>query len=177
MAKKPVKRPSVQRQIGVALPDEMRDLLENAAKGAGHSIAEEIRKRLERTFEEESIDEDTRNLLNAIKLLAYLILFQTGRSWHEHPAAASVMRHAIDARLLRYQGGDGEAQFSPDELPTRESRFIATLPDDPRTLGAALSTVADVGDALGIKAHSFVATWEDESRGHQRKELKDEGGT
>lgn len=60
------------KQIGVLLSDDTRKRLETAAAAGGHSIAEEIRQRLERTFEEESLDPKMRKLMNAIKEMVEL---------------------------------------------------------------------------------------------------------
>ena len=142
-------RGSQQKQIGVALADAVRARVEAAANKAGHSIAEEIRQRLERTFVDDDVDPETQRMMNAIRFLAVLIKIQTGQNWYSNPAATSVMRHAIDALLVRLKGGDGEAEFLPDELPPKETRWLP-LPDDPRGMGVALAAAAGLGDRLGM---------------------------
>ncbi|SRR6266446_7529267 len=135
-------RGSRQKQMGVALPDDVRAQVEVAANKAGHSIAEEIRRRLERTFLDDTIDPETRKLTDTIALLAHLVKLQTRHSWFEHPAAASIMKHAIDERLARTKGGDGKAVFNPDELPPTEKRYAALLSDDPQIIGSVLAGIA-----------------------------------
>jgi hypothetical protein len=130
----------------LALLDELRARVEPAANRAGHSFPEEIRQRLERTFAEDAIDPETRKLMAAIGFLASLISGQTGHEWHSHPAAASVMKHAIDALLARYKGGDGKAEFLQDELPPRETRSLAA--DNSREMGIAMAAVVGLVDDI-----------------------------
>lgn len=125
------------KQMGVGLPELLRAQLERAAKDAGHSIAAEIRSRLERTFKEDADDQATRALAVAVVNFAALVRLQTGHAWHSHPAASRVMRQAIISRLARLKGGwEEEAAFAPGELPT--ARIFAPGSDDPREMGLAL---------------------------------------
>src|SRR5579859_4871669 len=91
------------RQIPVALSADSRARLEEAAANAGHSLAEEIRRRLERTFVEDATDQPTRDLMLTFDDLNRLVAAQTGYSWYTHPGAWSVLRAAILARLDRLQ--------------------------------------------------------------------------
>jgi hypothetical protein len=143
-------RGSRQKQMGVALPDDIRAQVEAAAERAGHSIAEEIRQRLERTFQEDAIPAQTRVLMLEIKLLAGLIEIETGREWTSHPATTSVMKHAIDARLARMRGGDGNATFEPNELPPKADRLIVS--DDSRTMATMLDIFVESKSADSKKA-------------------------
>ena len=52
--------------MGVALPDDLREQLQRAADAAGHSVAAEIRQRVERTFSEDAIDPVMRELIAGI---------------------------------------------------------------------------------------------------------------
>src|SRR3974390_861528 len=74
------------RQLGVKLTDDLREQLEVARTKAGHSVGEEIRQRLERTFREDALDPlppgkrrdlvadpQTRELLAAIVRLADMV--------------------------------------------------------------------------------------------------------
>jgi hypothetical protein len=149
-------RGSRQKQLAVALPEDIRARVEAAAGQSGHSLAEEIRQRLERTVEDDAIDPETRKLMEAVELLAQLVKIQTGHSWFDHPAATSVMKHAIDARLARMMGGDGEATFLPDELPPKEIRFLAAGSDDPRMMAVALNTIAEFDNAFGVKRRGLA---------------------
>lgn len=76
--------------------------------------------------------------MSAIDALSTLVQLQTGHSWHSHPAAHWVMRHALTARLQRLRP-EGERVFAPDELPT--ARLVAAGSDDPQTMGVSLEAV------------------------------------
>ena len=140
---------SEEVRLRLVLLNEVRAWVEAPANKAGHSFAEEIKQRLQNSLAEDQIDPETRRLMNAVRFLASLISIQTGHKWHNHPAAASVMRHAIDAQLAHVKGGEGETQFIPDELPPKESRWLP-LPDDSRGMGVALATAAGLGERLGM---------------------------
>src|SRR5215470_2152530 len=90
-----------QKQMGVALPDSLRELLEAACAGTNQSLAEEIRDRLWRTFKEDWIGNPVRNFMTEVGILASLTQAQTGHDWRTHPASSAVLRHAIYARLAR----------------------------------------------------------------------------
>jgi plasmid stability protein len=140
---------SEEVRLRLVLLSEVRTWVEAAANKAGHSVAEEIKQRLQNSLADDQIDPETRRLMNAVRFLASLISIQTRHKWYSHPAAASVMKHAIDAQLAHFRGGDGEAQFTPDELPPKESRWLP-LPDDSRGMGVALATAAGLGERLGM---------------------------
>ncbi len=140
---------SEEVRLRLVFVSEVRAWVEAAASKAGHSFAEEIKQRLQNSLAEDAIDPETRRLMNAVRFSASLIGIQTGHQWHSHPAATSVMKHAIDAQLVHLEGGDGESQFLPDELPTKESRWLP-LPDDSRGMGVALAAAAGLGERLGM---------------------------
>jgi hypothetical protein len=99
--------------------DDLRgDLEEDAAARSGCSIAEEIRRRLLRRFQQDLIDKLVRNFITEAAMLAKLTRAQTGQDWHTHPATNAVLRHAINARLARTKL-DGPEMFAPVELPSR----------------------------------------------------------
>jgi hypothetical protein len=112
--------------------------LEAASQAAGHSLGEEIRQRLERTFEEDGYSEETRRLVGAVRELTTYVRLQTGHDWFAHPAAARVLQYAITARLSRLKP-EGEAIFAPGELPT--ARLVAQGSDDPEAMGLGLEAV------------------------------------
>jgi hypothetical protein len=128
------------KQLKVGLPDALRSRLGTAAAASGKGLAEEIRGRLERTFENEIErgDAPTLKLSEAIEKLATLVSIQTGHAWHAHPAANRVMRFAITGRLARLTP-QGDAVFAPSELPT--ARLVAPGSDDPEAMGLALETL------------------------------------
>jgi hypothetical protein len=131
-------RGPLKRQMGVALDPKLRARLEAASVTAGHSVASEIRRRLEQSFEAEGLDLPTRRLMAAIGELAVLVRLQTNHAWHSHPAANRVFRHALTARLARLKPS-GEPVFAPNELPT--VRLVAAGSDDPEAMGLALEAV------------------------------------
>jgi hypothetical protein len=126
-----------KKQMGVALGDALRAELEKSAAERGHSIAEEIRRRLDESYDYDAQDAPTRSLMDAIGRFAELVRLQTGRSWHEHPAANRVMRHAITSRLARLRP-PGEDEFNPNELP--RNRLVAA--DNTEAMGQGLEAIA-----------------------------------
>jgi hypothetical protein len=142
MGRPPLK--NKQRQIAVALPPDYRERLEQAACAAQHSIAEEIRLRLERTFNSERLDPPTRDLLPAIPRLAELVRAQTGLDWHVHLEAWLVFRHAIDARLDRLRppmtsrpSADRTSPLGPLVSPV--GPLVSS--ENPETVGAGLEAI------------------------------------
>jgi hypothetical protein len=125
----------VQKQMGVALPDALREALEAACAGTNRSIAEEIRVRLWRTYREDLIPDSLRNFMTEVGVLAFLTDMETGQNCQTHPAASAVFKHAISARLARTRA-EGPEMFAPGELPSR--RWVAPGSDDPQTMGIAL---------------------------------------
>jgi hypothetical protein len=106
----------------VALGDEMRQQLEKAAEASGASVAEEIRRRVARTFEEDAkaatIDEATRNLHGKIADLAEEVELETAGAWHAHPGSFAVFRRGVLWLL---------AQLKPEGAPTLFER-VPPLP-------------------------------------------------
>jgi hypothetical protein len=115
----------LKRQMGVALPDDLKAQLEQTAREAGHSIAEEIRQRLEASFAvTSSVPPRTLELVRTIATLDAVLMRATGRKWHEHPAAFSVFEQAIALHFERLKTSlplAGEPVFKPDELPPDSS--------------------------------------------------------
>jgi hypothetical protein len=134
---KMVRHPSGEkRQIPIAFSGMQRERLEVAAKQNGHSLAEEVRRRLERTFDQDDLDAPTRKLIAAIESLTTLVRLQTNYDWHAHAGAHRVLRHAINARLARLKP-EGEPTFNVEELP--KARLVAA--DDPDTMGKGLEAI------------------------------------
>lgn len=122
------------KQLKISLEDGVRESLEAAAKAGGHSLGEEIRQRLDRTFQE--ADPQTRELLDAIDSLTTLVRLQTGRDWHEHAGANRVLRRAILARLTRLKP-EGEESFAGSDLPKHP--LVAST--DPDEMGLGLEAI------------------------------------
>src|SRR3974390_3574766 len=93
------------RQLGVKLTDDLREQLEVARTKAGHSVGEEIRQRLERTFREDALDPlppgkrrdlvadpQTRELLAAIVRIAEWVRLDLRGNWHSDKDAPAAFR-------------------------------------------------------------------------------------
>ena len=133
MGKKRTKPKKIE-QTGVVLTSDLRTQLAAAAQAADHSVSQEIRNRLQRTFDEDKFDAPTLKLAAAIRDLSTLVSIQTRHNWHSHPAAARVLRYAITARLARLKP-EGDPTFAAGELPT--ARLVAQGSDDPEQWGSA----------------------------------------
>lgn len=125
MGRPPVEKK--QRQFPVALPDEVRERLEAAAKASERSLAEEIRRRLNKSFEADTHDEQTRDLAYAVIWMAEELGRQTGRPWHSTRKSRSALAVAIE-HWLEISG-------------PQESAAVSDLfgPDDPPTLGRSIA--------------------------------------
>jgi hypothetical protein len=125
-----------QRQIAIALPPTFRERLEQAASASEHSIAEEVRQRLEQSFGAERLDEATRDLLLTIQSVAKLVRSQTGYDWFAHPRAWEVFRHAINVHLDRLR---------PTEAVTEHPAALRPCPlvssDNAEVIGAGLEAI------------------------------------
>ena len=123
-----------QKQLAVALPDDLRGALEYHAAQNGRSIAEEIRRRLRDSLLEDQLDEPLKRFRWEITSLGNLVWSQTRQDFTIHPATNAVMRHAISARLARTRT-EGAERFAPGELP--KNRVVAPDSDDPEIIGVA----------------------------------------
>jgi hypothetical protein len=122
------------KQLGVSLNEETRAALEAAAGAAGHSIAEEIRERVERTFLQDALDPALRTLVEDVIALAQMVNTDTGSAWDRDPGSHAAFKSAISALL---------AERQPSGAPTfgavRDglgARLFDT--DDPETVGRSL---------------------------------------
>jgi hypothetical protein len=135
------RRPPAQRQIGVSLPDDVRDRLEEEARKASHSIAEEIRRRIERTFEQDLFDRPELQELSAkICLMAVLASMATGKSWHQDPATAYLLKLAIDALMVNRHDAIEIAEI-PTTVKFRRDGLVAST--DPAVIAVALETLVN----------------------------------
>ena len=127
------------KQLKVALSDGLRLRITQAAKGSGRSLADEIRHRVERSFNrEDAADEPTRDLAEAVERFAVLIRLQTGHDWRTHPASNRVMRQMVSSRLARL-GPQGEPFFAHDELP--RARLVAPESNDVEAMAIGLEAL------------------------------------
>jgi hypothetical protein len=112
-----------KKQMGVALPDYLRGKLAAASAAAHVSIAEEIRRRLEISFENDARDDYTQGLVSAAIWIAGDITAQgAGAYWHAtqkgRQAVAAGIRHYIEMMQPAVQAGRGEDLFGPDDPET-----------------------------------------------------------
>ena len=124
----------VKRQMGVALPDDLREQLQLAADAAGHSVAAEIRKRVEESFRSDGINQPTRELANDVIELAQLVRLDVGANWNTDPGAHAAFKSAVGA-LIDEHKPEGAPVFG-----AVRDLFGAGISksDDPDTLGRAL---------------------------------------
>lgn len=91
-----------QRQLPVALPPDLRDQIEAVAKKAGHSIAEEIRKRIAKTMRWDALDPVTMELLEGLELITNLLKQDFGVEWYVNSRAHEAFVAAVNQRLAEY---------------------------------------------------------------------------
>jgi hypothetical protein len=125
------------KPLKVALPPDLRSRLEGAAVGHGHSIGEEVRARVQESFDREELGPHAQSLLLLIGRLAALTKLQTGRDWFADPGAAKVFQEAVVSLLVRWRP-KGDAALDPATLPP--NRPVAL--DDVTGMGIALEAIA-----------------------------------
>jgi hypothetical protein len=91
-----------QRQLPVALPPDLRAHLESLSAQAGHSLAEEIRRRIERTIREDAMDGATRELRDGVVNIAAALHRDYKAEWHASSRARQALSAAIAQRLEGY---------------------------------------------------------------------------
>ncbi len=123
---------SEMRQLKISLTDDLRRQLAKVSAAAGHSLALEIRRRLERTLEQDGSDPQTSELMAAIHSFAALVNRETGHAWHTHAGANEAFRRAIDLRVSRRKPS-GSAAFEAGSLPARRS--VTANTHDPVMMG------------------------------------------
>ena len=115
-------RGDTKKQMGVALPDHLRDKLAAQSELANTSIAELIRQRLETSFENDEVDGQTRDLVAAAIWIAGDITHQAGADWHAtqkgRQAVAAGIRLYTETMLPSVQAGAGEDLLGPDDPET-----------------------------------------------------------
>jgi hypothetical protein len=123
-------------QLKITLPAFIRDELDRASAKSGKSLAEEIRSRLARTFQQDAMEVPMLELLAAIVRLGDFIKSQSGRAWHADAAARQAFAVAVSARLARLGPADPGGKLEPAEgnMP-----FVAS--DDPNVVGLSLEAL------------------------------------
>jgi hypothetical protein len=94
------------KQLKISLPDELRAKLDEAAGISGNSVAEEIRSRVEQTFQTQRADDETQALIEALQWLARHVYLDTGAQWHQHRLARMALLDAIREYMLAHQQND-----------------------------------------------------------------------
>jgi hypothetical protein len=99
-------RPPLEKKLGqipVRLSDELRLRLTHSADARNVSLSQEIRERVERTFEkEDDVDPVTRELQAGIKNIAAIIQDTYGAAWHASSSANEAFHAAILYRITAY---------------------------------------------------------------------------
>ncbi|SRR5258705_4121811 len=96
-----------QRQISIAFPPDVRDRLEAAATAAGHSLAEEVRRRVESTLwddDSEAERPDVTELMDEVGAMACLSELVTGNRWTSDPNTAALLLLGIGRFIERAAG-------------------------------------------------------------------------
>lgn len=119
-----------RKQLAVALSAERRNQLEAISAEAGHSVAEEIRQRLERTFQDDAVEAVTRELCEGIVNIAAQIRLDFGVEWHFVPRSHETFATAIAERIAAYAPPQSYAgavtdllTFVPDGAPETIGRL------------------------------------------------------
>lgn len=123
------------KQLNIALSDEIRARLEEAAERNGRTIAAEVRERLEQTLQAESTEKQTLDFLSAVTRLMDYVRQQTGWAWHKHPAAHDAFRYAITTLLDRSQPEEPAGDPPHKPVPLVASK-------DAKAIGMALEALA-----------------------------------
>ena|SRR5215813_1973848 len=125
------------QQFKITLGDDLRSKLDEASVLNGRSVAEEIRQRLEGSFDIQA-DGHTLDLIYALLFLAHETMCDFGVSWWGDERARSALMAAIVDQILSYQikrsasaawplmsSGTPEQQAGPDDPPEVIGRAIA----------------------------------------------------
>lgn len=129
----------------VVLPPDVLEQLRRSERG----VSEEVRRRVDRTLDEDAFDEQTRALGDAIMWIADEVSRQVGHPWHVtvkgRQAVAVAIQHFLEASIPPTESLAVELLFGPDDPPTL-GRTIARsfqkfLSQIPRTPGEPLRII------------------------------------
>lgn len=110
------------KQMKVALPDDLRARLDAAAEKSGRSVAEEIRARLQTSFERDvDLDKTSRDFLEGVAAMPAEIELEMGSAWHKDASAHFVFGEVILNRLERFK------PKGPIAMPAAADRPHATV--------------------------------------------------
>jgi hypothetical protein len=102
-------------QLKVGLPDHLRSKLETAVEETSQSLGEEIRQRLERTFDEDRLPATTRKLIADIVELAEDVEIDQFAQWFLSPRAQEIFAVAVVARIKAYLPDGPDPLRNPDD--------------------------------------------------------------
>jgi hypothetical protein len=100
-------------QTGLRLDSAMFQQLRQSDRG----VSDEIRDRLQRTFQEDSVDPVTRELRDGLVNVAKMLRLDFGEEWYSSPPAYEAFTAAVVQRLARYKPTQPSAP--PSEAPDR----------------------------------------------------------
>ena len=126
-----------QQQFKITLGEDLRARLDEYSKYNQRSIAEEIRQRLEISFDIQA-DANTLDLIYAILFLAHETMRDLGSTWWGDERARSAFMAAIADQILSYTIDPNALGARP--LITLGTREQQAAPDDPpEVIGRALA--------------------------------------
>ena len=114
------------KQLNVSLPDELRDALEACARANKHSVANEIRRRLEQSVRVDNLDPQAPALISLLLALISEVHQITGQNFSSHPKA-------FETLMLVLQSGLND--FKPKKAPAGGDPLAD---DDASTLARAV---------------------------------------
>jgi hypothetical protein len=148
-----VRQRNLGKQLAVALSDDVRARLESAAAAAGHSVSEEVRRRIEKSFDKDTElltgagvgDPKFRRLAKVIGLLKELAYYETAHTWYNHPTAFRLFERAIALHFSRMRGEWPalDEPPPPSKAPSemyKDSNLVVS--GDLETKAAALEAIA-----------------------------------
>jgi hypothetical protein len=148
-----------QQQFKITLGEELRSKLDEVSVLNARSIAEEIRQRLEMSFDIQA-DGHTLDLIYAILFLANETMRDLGCAWWSDERARSALMAAIADQILSYAIDSTNLAARPlITLGTREQQ--AGPDDDPESIGRTLARsyrrrVRPLGSTIGkFDIHRF----------------------
>jgi hypothetical protein len=120
--------------LKIVLPQEIRAQLDKAVAKSGNSLGEEIRVRLQKSFDDDQHDDQTRELAADIVALAEDVKHHKRFSWHGHEKAREAFFEAIKDWLAGLK--------PPRDLRSKTVPGASDLmwgDDDPATLGRSIA--------------------------------------
>ena len=114
----------------VALPDDLRAQLDDASEKNRRSIAEEIRIRLQTSFERDvDVDKPTRDFLEGVARVPVEIAREVAAAWDKHAGSHEAFEEAILKRLgrLKPEGSTAFGHRPRRTIPSENPRLIGAL--------------------------------------------------